>query len=98
MIQTESRKGTECLYKPIHCVEGFCQDCQIYKDFQGHQKTMGRISSSIYPIDSLKKQIATKRETAFAEAAFNKGGRFNLLLAMVDAYDVVLELIDKGEK
>ena len=37
-----NHKGTECQYKPILCQEGYCSDCQIYKDFQGHQRTMGR--------------------------------------------------------
>jgi len=35
-IQTESRKGTDCPYKPITCVEGFCSGCQIYLNFKGH--------------------------------------------------------------
>jgi len=25
----ESRKGKECLFKPITCQEGYCNDCQI---------------------------------------------------------------------
>ena len=47
MIQTESLKGHACLYKPITCQEGWCNDCQIYLDYLGQQRTMGRISSSI---------------------------------------------------
>lgn len=96
MTQTESRKGQQCDIKPILCQEGFCQDCQIYLDFQGHQRTMGRISSSIYPI--LRKQIQAKRDEAFAESAY--GTRTNKLVCQsrIDAYDVVLGLIDKKEK
>ena len=41
---TESMKGKCCLYKPILCSEGYCQDCQVYLDYQGHQRTMGRES------------------------------------------------------
>ena len=39
-----THKGTDCPYKPITCQEGYCQDCQIYLDYQGHQRTMGRNS------------------------------------------------------
>ena len=30
-IQTESRKGQECPFKPILCQEGFCGECFIYQ-------------------------------------------------------------------
>lgn len=89
-----NHKGEACWIKPITCQEGYCNDCQIYLDYQGHERTMGRsISSSIYPIDSLRKQIRAKRDEAFAEAV--SGGREKKLqlLAMVNAYDVVLKLI-----
>jgi len=43
-MNTESRKGTYCPYKPIFCQEGYCNDCQIYQDFKGHERTMGRES------------------------------------------------------
>lgn len=39
-----NHKGTECLYKPILCQEGYCSECQVYLDYQGHQRTMGRES------------------------------------------------------
>ena len=31
-MRTESLKGQPCIYKPITCSEGYCQDCQIYLD------------------------------------------------------------------
>ena len=40
--QSESMKGKFCPFKPITCQEGYCNDCQIYQDFQGYQRTMGR--------------------------------------------------------
>lgn len=40
-----NHKGTDCPYKPILCQEGFCQECQIYKDYLGHLKTMGRLAN-----------------------------------------------------
>ena len=71
MNQSESMKGHACPYKPITCQEGYCLDCQIYLDYKGHERTMGRsISSSIYPIENLKRKIQTKREEAFAESAW----------------------------
>jgi len=39
-----NHKGTECPYKPILCQEGYCSGCQIYLDYQGHQRTIGRDS------------------------------------------------------
>lgn len=43
-MNTESLKGKPCPYRPITCQEGFCQNCQIFKDYQGHERTMGRES------------------------------------------------------
>lgn len=41
-IQVESRKGLTCPFKPILCQEGYCQDCQIYLDYQqGNSKIVG---------------------------------------------------------
>lgn len=31
----ESRKGTDCPIKPITCQEGFCSECQVYRDWRG---------------------------------------------------------------
>ena len=42
-IQTESRKGQECPFKPILCQEGYCANCQIYIDYLGYLKSMGRL-------------------------------------------------------
>ena len=42
--QSESMKGKLCPFKPILCQEGWCNDCQIYLDYKGHQRTMGRDS------------------------------------------------------
>ena len=44
-IQVISMKGRPCPFKPILCQEGYCQDCQIYLDYQGHQRAMGRSNS-----------------------------------------------------
>ena len=43
-VQTESKKGQPCDIKPILCQEGWCNECQIYLDFKGHERTMGRDS------------------------------------------------------
>ncbi len=91
-----NHKGTDCPYKPLTCSEGYCNDCQIYLDFKGHERTMGRISSSIYPIDSLRNQIQAKRDWAFAEASCGSREHKLEAQAMMNAYDVVLNLIDKA--
>jgi len=41
-MRIETMKGKPCPYKPILCQEGYCQDCQIYLDYQGYLQTMGR--------------------------------------------------------
>jgi len=46
-IQTESRKGQECPFKPILCEEGFCGECQVYLDYLGYLKTTGRLGSIV---------------------------------------------------
>jgi len=98
-------KGQLCLYKPggvLICQEGYCQDCQIYLDYRAgdkarkvklEDKTISSFSSSIYPIDSLRKQIRAKRDEAFAEAVSGSREKKLQLLAMVNAYDVCLKLI-----
>lgn len=55
------------------------------------------ISSSIYPIDSLKKQIQAKRLEAFNETCYGSREHKLQSQAMMNAYDVVLELIDGGK-
>ena len=42
-----NHKGQSCLYKPIICQEGYCQDCQIYQDYQGFLRTLGRLGDRI---------------------------------------------------
>ncbi len=96
-MQTSSKKGTPCFIKPILCQEGWCNDCQVYKDFQGYERTMGRISSLIYPIQSLRNQIQAKREEAFDNSLFGNLENQLQLQAMVNAYDLVLKLIDEGK-
>lgn len=113
MKGTEPRRGLPCPYKPILCETRLnCEGCQIYKDFQGHERTMGRkrvdttaewarvrgISSSIYPIQSLRNQIQAKRDEVFNSSLFGNLESQVKFEAMVNAYDVVLELIDGGEK
>jgi len=44
-IQTESRKGQECLFKPIICEQGYCRECQIYIDYLGYLRSMGRLTN-----------------------------------------------------
>lgn len=93
-----SMKGRDCPYKSIVCQEGFCEDCQIYLDYQGHEKTMGRsISSSIYPIEWLRKTIEKKRDEAFAETAYGSREHKLQLQAMVNAYDICLRLMERGK-
>jgi len=48
-MQSESMKGLNCPFKPITCQEGWCNDCQIYLDYLGHLKTMGRLASITPP-------------------------------------------------
>ncbi len=102
-----SRKGTDCPYKPITCSEGFCRDCQIFQDYQGHQRTMGR-TASLQPewlreyereqmslVQLLKIQVTQKRDEAFAQAGYGSRDKRMQFKAQVDAYDIVLRLIDK---
>ncbi len=83
-----NHKGTDCPCKPILCQEGYCQDCQIYADYQGHQRTMGRAThGSITPkwleerekeqadkLSILRKQIRAKRDNAFNESGYIMSG------------------------
>jgi len=47
-IQNESKKGQECPYKPILCPESTnCANCQIYIDYLGYLKSMGRLASLV---------------------------------------------------
>jgi len=41
-MQLENNKGKPCPYNPILCQEGWCSGCQIYLDYQGYQRTLGR--------------------------------------------------------
>ena len=95
-----NNKGEACDIKPITCQEGYCEGCQIYLDYRGYLRTMGNksISSSIYPIDLLGKQICVKRNESFNETCYGSREHKLQAQAMVNAYDVVLELIDKGGK
>ena len=65
-----NHKGTECEYKPITCVEGWCEGCQVYLDYQGHLSTMGR--SEICTRCSVDR-VAVREMIA-------QGGRHNLTL------------------
>jgi len=56
------------------------------------------ISSLIDPIENLRKRIQEKRDEAFAEAAYGSRIHNFQSQAMVNAYDVVLKLIDEGEE
>ena len=40
----ENNKGKDCPYKSITCQEGYCSECQIYLNYQGYLKTLGRIA------------------------------------------------------
>lgn len=104
-MNTASLKGKACPYRKTTCQEGFCQDCQIYLDYLsfedplvGKASEQRTISSSIYPIDSLRKQIAVKRNEAFNETCYGSREHKLEASARVGAYDVVLGLIDKGGK
>ena len=108
---SENHKGTDCLYRPITCSEGFCQDCQIYKDYRGYERTMGRLHGSITPrwleeqekeqndkLEILKKQIDIRRDNAFSESLFGSLEHQLKTDAMVNTYDVVLNLIKEMVK
>lgn len=107
-MTTATMKGNECPYKPILCSEGFCQDCQIYLDYQGHQRTMGK-ATSLTPqwlidfekeqgskVAILRKQIKIKRDEVFVESSFGSREKKMQMQAMVNAYDTVLDLINKA--
>ena len=117
-----NHRGEACDIKPITCSEGFCEDCQIYTDYKGHQRTMGGIASLKYyeteRVDKLaslqpewlreyekeqmslvlllKLQVTQKRKEAFAESAYGSKIHNFKSSARVDAYDVVLGLIEKA--
>lgn len=109
-MNTESLKGKPCPYKPILCQEGFCQDCQIYLDFKGHQGTMGRTThGSITPrwleaqereqgdkLEILRGVIKIKRDEAFVESSFGSREKKMQMQTAVNTYDVVLKLIKKA--
>lgn len=109
-MQTSSRKGMPCWIKPILCQEGYCQDCQIYLDYKGYERTMGRTTyGSITPrwleaqekeqadkIATLRSQIQAKRDDAFNNSLFGSLEHQLQLQSMVNAYDVVLNLIKKA--
>ena len=44
---SNNNKGLWCPFKAVFCQEGYCQDCQVYLDYQGHQITLGRTASLI---------------------------------------------------
>ena len=44
---SDNNKGLWCPFKAVFCQEGYCQDCQVYLDYQGHQITMRRTASLI---------------------------------------------------
>ena len=55
------------------------------------------ISSSIYPIEWLRKTIQAKRDKVFAESAYGSREHRFEMLAMINAYDIVLKLIEGGK-
>lgn len=106
MSEVINHKGTDCKYKSIICQEGYCQDCQVGLDFQGHERTMGRLHGSITPrwleeyekeqeskLSILRRQIRVKRDDAFSQAVSGSREHKVTMLAMVNAYDVCLKLI-----
>ena len=106
-LMKRNHKGEDCSIKPITCQEGYCSGCQIYFDYLGHLKTMGR-TASLQPewlreyekeqmslIQLLKLQVTQKRKEAFDESAYGSKIHNFKSSAMVDAYDVVLGLIEK---
>jgi len=102
-----NHKGEACPVKPILCQEGYCHECQIYLDYLGHLKTMGRLSSlngqwlreyekeQANLVQLLKLQVTDKRKGAYAEAICGNREHKLVFAAMVGAYDVCLGLIDK---
>lgn len=101
-----NHKGTDCIIQPITCQEGLCSGCQVYKDWVGHQRTMGRLHGSITPrwleeqekeqsdkIAILRRQIRVKRDEAFASQLTSNGETREKMWAATNAYDVCLKLI-----
>lgn len=64
----------------------------------GGMKMKKTISSSIYPIDNLKKQLQTLRDEAFAESAWGSRERKLRLQEKVNTLDIVLDMIKDGGK
>ena len=100
--QVINHKGQPCPYKSILCQEGWCSGCQIYQDYQGHQR--GREATPDWLAEwekkqndtlvILKKQIGIKRENAFSVSLFGNTEHQTKMDAMVSAYDTALALLD----
>ncbi len=96
-----NHKGQDCPFKPITCQEGFCDNCQIYQE-----RTTGREATPDWLAEwekeqsdklvILKKQIGIKRENAFSVSLFGNTEHQTKMDAMVNAYDVVLKLIENA--
>ncbi len=87
-------KGKGCPYKPITCQEGYCYDCQIYRNHIECPGTMGQHEKlGADRMARLKVMVEEKRDDVFAEAGCGSPAVREVMLSMKSAYDVVLNLI-----
>ena len=91
-------KGKDCPYKPITCQEGYCYDCQIYRNHIEYPGAMGQELEAHEKLEAdkmakLKVMVEEKRDDVFAEAGCGSPVVREVMLSMKSAYDVVLNLI-----
>ena len=57
---SNNSKGLWCPFKAVFCQEGYCQNCQVYLDYQGHQITMRKTASQVYRVRQGNRRINEK--------------------------------------
>ncbi len=57
---SDNNKGLWCPFKAVFCQESYCQDCQTYLDYQGHQITMRKTASQVYRVRQGKRHVNEK--------------------------------------